>query len=193
MSLRFLWLFASVLGLSFALLLVQAPDARGDNGRLKFLGEHSFPSGLTFQGTTVGGLSGLTYDAQRNVYYAVSDDRGELQPARFYSLEIDIGPSGIQDVRIVGVTTLDSDAASAGIQSFESGAIDAEDIGLTPDRELIISSERDLQRRPWIRRFALDGTMLAELPVPERFMPESRAGVRRPGPHVRRPHPVRGQ
>src|SRR5688572_14698219 len=100
MSHRSLCLFASVLFVGIALLLVQAPDARGDNGRLKFLGEHSFPSGLTFQGTTVGGLSGLAYDAQRDVYYAISDDRGELQPARFYSLEIDIGPSGIQDVRI---------------------------------------------------------------------------------------------
>lgn len=166
---------ASALGLSLALLLVQAPGAGAADGRLKFLGEHSFPSGLTFQGTTVGGLSGLAYDAQRNVYYGVSDDRGELQPARFYSLEIDVGLGGIQDVRIVGVTTLDSDAASPGIQPYENGAIDAEDIGLTPDRELIISSERDLQRRPWIRRFALDGTVLAELPVPERFMPESRA------------------
>ena len=164
---------ALALGLSVALLTLRAPGARGADGRLRLLGEYSFESGRTFQGSVIGGLSGITYDPQRNVYYAVSDDRGEIQPARFFTLEIDTGPGGIGDVRVVGVTTLDSDAATPGIQPYPSGEIDAEEIVLTPERELLISSERDLQRRPWIRRFALDGTLLGELPMPERFIPES--------------------
>ena len=129
-----------------------------------------------FEGTNVGGLSGIAYDAQRNVYYAVSDDRGELQSPRFYTLEIDVGLDGIGDVRVIGVTTLDSDLATPGVQPYDRNDSDLEDIVLTPDRELIISSERDLKGRPWLRRFALDGTLLGELLIPERFMPESRTG-----------------
>ena len=162
--------------LALAVSLLRPAEAGAADGRLRLLGEYSFPSGRQYQGTTVGGLSGITYDAQRNVYYAVSDDRGEVNAPRFYTLEIDIGPGGIGDVRIVGVTTLDSDANTPGIQPYELNAVDLEDIALTPERDLIISSERDQQGRPWLRRFALDGTLLGEIPVPERFLPASQPG-----------------
>ena len=162
--------------LALAVSLLRPSDTSAADGRLGLLGEYSFPSGREYQGTTVGGLSGIAYDAQRNVYYAVSDDRGELQAPRFYTLEIDVGPSGIGDVRVVGVTTLDSDASTPGIQPYERNAVDLEEIVLTPERDLIISSERDQQGRPWLRRFALDGSLLGEIPIPERFLPASQPG-----------------
>jgi 3-phytase len=145
--------------------------AAAQSGPLRLLGEFSFPSKTTFEGTTVGGLSGIAYDARRGVYYAVSDDRGELEAPRFYTLRIDIGPGGIRDVRIVGVTTLDSDASAPGIQPYERNDSDLEEIVLLPDGDLLISSERDRNGRPWIRRFALDGTLLDELPQREKFVP----------------------
>ncbi len=43
---------------------------------VEFLGQAVFETGFDFEGTEVGGLSGLTYDPLRNVYYALSDDRG---------------------------------------------------------------------------------------------------------------------
>jgi hypothetical protein len=144
---------------------------------LRLLGQaYTFESGRTFHDTTVGGLSGLAYDAKRAVYYAVSDDRGERQPPRFYTLEIDVDESGIPDVRIVGVTFFDSDAAMEGVQPYETGTSDLEDIQLLADDTLIVSSERDRENRPWVRRFTLDGTLLGELPIPSRFMPASEAG-----------------
>lgn len=163
----------ALLASSCALSLLLAPSAGAADGRLHLLGQYVLPSRLDFQGTTVGGLSGITYDAQRNVYYAVSDDRGEYQAPRFYTLEIDVGPGGIGGVRVVGVTTLDSDAATPGIQPYDKNASDTEDVALTPRRELIISSERDQQGTPWLRRFALDGSLLGEVPIPERFLPAS--------------------
>jgi hypothetical protein len=167
-------LFVAALVTGLALVFGGAPSAGGADEHLRLLGEYSFPSGLTFQGTTVGGLSGIAYDPQRNVYYAVSDDRGELEPPRFYTLEIDAGPGGIGEVRIVAVTFLDSDPSQPGVQPHGLNEADAEDVVLTSDGELIISSERDLDRRPWLRRFGLDGSLLGELPIPERFMPQSR-------------------
>lgn len=166
----------ALLGAACALVPLLPPSVGAAEGRLQLLGEHILPTRLDFQGTTVGGLSGITYDAQRNVYYAVSDDRGEYQAPRFYTLEIDIGPGGIGDVRVVGVATLDSDASTPGVQPYEKNAADTEEIVLTPQLELLISSERDQQGRPWLRRFALDGTLLGELPIPERFLPAAQPG-----------------
>jgi len=39
----------------------------------------------TFEDTNVGGLSGLTYDASKDVYYGLVDNEGTT-PARFYTL-----------------------------------------------------------------------------------------------------------
>ena len=159
--------------LAATLLLALVPrDAGGETEPLRLLGEFSFPSKTEFAGTTVGGLSGIAYDARRGVYYAVCDDRGELQAPRFYTLEIDLGMNGVRGVQIVAATTVDSDAATPGIQPYERNDSDLEEIVLLPNDELLISSERDRNGRPWIRRFALDGTLLGELPIPDKFLPQ---------------------
>ena len=137
---------------------------------LRLVGEYSFPSKTTFEGTTVGGLSGIAYDGRRGVYYAICDDRGEFNPPRFYTLRIDLGSGGIGGIRVVGVTTLDSNAATPGTQPYEQNDSDLEEIALLPDDTLLITSERDRDGRPWVRRFALDGTLLEELTVPEKFV-----------------------
>lgn len=167
----------ALIGLVLALAGIFWPWSLGAQpAPLKLLGQFTFESRRTFQDpvsgqdTTVGGLSGLAYDAKRNVYYAVSDDRGENQAPRFYTIAIATDPSGITDLRIVGVTFLDSDAATRGIQPYERGDSDMEDIELLADDTLLISSERDRQNRPWIRRFGLDGSLLGDLPIPDRFM-----------------------
>ena len=173
-------------GLALALVaaLLTWP-AQAQSGPLRLLGEYSFEAGRTFQDTAIGGLSGLAYDAGRDVYYAVSDDRGEKQAPRFYTVQIDLDGSGIRNVRFLDVTTLDSDAGTPGIQPYELNDSDLEDIQLIGD-ELLISSERDKNGRPWIRRFALDGTLLGDLPMPERFLTATE-----PGPDGR-PRVVRG-
>lgn len=164
------------LGVATALAAVLLTwPAQAQTGPLRPLGEYSFESGRTFQDTTIGGLSGLTYDAGRGVYYAISDDRGEKQAPRFYTLQIDMDGGGIRDVRFLAVTTLDSDATTPGVQPYETNDTDLEDIQLIGN-ELLISSERDKDGRPWIRRFALDGTLLGELLMPERFVTESEQG-----------------
>ena len=51
---------------------------------MQFLGQAIVPTGTTFQGTDVGGLSSITYDAGRGVFYAISDDPRH-STARYYS------------------------------------------------------------------------------------------------------------
>jgi 3-phytase len=164
--------FCASLFAVLALLLGRSASAQ--EVPLQFLGEFDIPNGaIEFEGTPVGGLSGLAFDARRNVYYAICDDRGDLAPGRFYTLRINLGLDGIRDVQVVGVTFLDSDAGEPGVQPYERNALDSEDIVLLPDDTLLISSERDQTNRPWLRRFALDGTLLDDLPMPDLFMPQS--------------------
>ena len=162
-----------------ALGLALVPVATGAQGAppapLRLLGEFVYPAGTTFEGTTVGEFSGVAYDPRRDVYYVVADDRSI---ARFYTLKIDTGPRGISDVRVVGMTVLDSDAGTPGVQPYPAGDSDLEEIVLLPTGDLLISSERDRNNAPWLRRFALDGRLLGDLPIPEKFQPAAERGTR---------------
>ena len=51
-------------------------NTRKTVSNIEFLGQAAFETGFQFEGTEVGGLSGITYDPLRDVYYALSDDRG---------------------------------------------------------------------------------------------------------------------
>lgn len=75
-------------------------------GYLRFLGIHTLSNPIQFMGTTVGGLSGIDYDASNQVYYLISDDRSALNPARYYTAKIFTGNAGIDSVVFVNTTTL---------------------------------------------------------------------------------------
>jgi len=95
-----------------AAVAVGAGLADAGNGakppQLEFLGQAIVPSGTMFAGTTVGGLSSITYDSARGVFYSLSDDQSVLQPARFYTLTVDVSDGRLDngDVQFRGVTTL---------------------------------------------------------------------------------------
>lgn len=177
--------------LAGALLGVAAPPAHAAPGSRpvtttttpSFIGSATLPTGLTFEGTTVGGLSGTTYDAERDVYYALSDDRSQFSPARVYTLSIDLsdGALGPGDVTILDVTTL----LDAGGQPFRALSVDPEGIALTPARTLLIVSEGDASGgiAPFVREFSLDGQQLRSFDVPAYYNPvssgtPSAAGIR---------------
>ncbi|HEX9186373.1 MAG TPA: esterase-like activity of phytase family protein [Vicinamibacteria bacterium] len=147
--------------------------------RLEFLGEAIIPTGTMFGGTTIGGLSSITFDRARGVYYSLSDDQSQLSPARFYTLAVDLSDGFLDDgdVTFVGVTTL---LGPDGLP-YPPGSLDPEGLTLAKGGELVVTSEGIAARgiAPWVRRYALDGRFLGELPVPDAFQPTSAAhGVR---------------
>ena len=146
----------------------------GDGGHdpeLRFRGQAIVPTGTTFAGTTVGGLSSITYDVDRGVFHALSDDQGTLQPARYYTLGLDVADGRLSDgdVTFASVTTL---LAPDG-KPYPAASLDPEGLTLTKDGELIVTSEGFATRAiaPWVRRYAVDGTYLGDLPVPAAFDP----------------------
>ncbi len=70
---------------------------------LKFLDEYIFPHNLDYQGTVVGGLSGIDYDVKNNQYYLISDDPSQFSPARIYTAKIELKENKIDTIKFTGV------------------------------------------------------------------------------------------
>ncbi|MEH1851888.1 MAG: esterase-like activity of phytase family protein [Nostoc sp.] len=140
---------------------------------IEFIGEATLPKGLIFQKTEIGGLSGITYNAKSNLYYAISDDRGQKAAARFYTLKIDFSKGVLEKGGItpVSVTTLLNENG----QTFRPGETDTEGIALTNKETVFISSEGDAVKliNPFIKQFSLSsGKEIVTLPIPNKFLPD---------------------
>ncbi|PUZ29007.1 hypothetical protein DCC81_05930 [Chitinophaga parva] len=107
-----------------------AASAQQKISGLRFLSEYSLPRAWKFEGTPVGGLSGIDYDSARQQYYLISDDRSARSAARFYTANILLSAKGIDTVIFTRVTTL----KQAGGSTYPSFAKDA---SKTPDPEAI--------------------------------------------------------
>jgi 3-phytase len=160
------------------LALLLTPAAATAAPTLQFLGEDILPTGLQFDGTEVGGLSSIAYDAAADRYYVISDDQSVLDPARYYTFALDVADGNLDpgDVAVTDVTTL-LDAAG---MPFPAASFDPEGLALTAGGELVITSEgiANALIPPWVRLFGLDGQQRADLPVPEAFIPAPGRGVR---------------
>jgi len=150
-----------------------APRAAEPVRDLEFLGQQIIPTGTLFEGTQIGGLSGIAFDDEQGVFYALSDDPSAINPARFYTLQLDVTDGTLDDgdVKFTDVTTL----LDGSGQPFAPNSLDPEGIALTEDDELIITSEGFANRLidPFVRRFDLDGSQLGDLAVPTAFLPDS--------------------
>jgi hypothetical protein len=160
----------------FAVLVFAAPAvARPPSPKLQFLGQAIVPTGTTYRATTVGGLSSITYDARRGVYYTVSDDP---RAVRYYTVGLDLrdGRLSNDDVRFDNVTSL----LAPGGAPYAPTAIDPEGLVLTKERELVLTSEgyANTGVAPFVRRYGLDGQFHGSLPVPQAFLPTPTSGVR---------------
>lgn len=161
-----------------ALCAAAAPMVTADDGltvfELEDRGTTSFATGFAFGSTEVGGLSGITYDSNRGVYYALSDDRSQIDPARFYTLEIDLSDGFLDagDITFLAVTLLTDENGA----TFPPLSLDPEGIFLVRPGQLYISSEGDASASPpidpFVNRFNLVGRQNRALPVPGKFLPD---------------------
>ena len=82
------------------------PSGTSNTPRLRLIGEATLPHRMDFQGTVVGGLSGIDYDPASGLYVLVSDDRSQLNPARFYTARIALTATGLGTPVLHSVTPL---------------------------------------------------------------------------------------
>ncbi|KKD05939.1 esterase-like activity of phytase family protein [Streptomyces sp. WM6386] len=170
---------AVVLAALPALIGTPAAAAHDSGIRLDFLGERELPNAMPFQGTTVGGLSAIGYDAKSGTYYVISDDRSQTGAARFYTAHVDLTGGTLKGVELTGThpwlrpdgTTFPptSTATSTVAPDPEGIAVDPRDGGLvwTSEGERIVPSDGPaLLGDPWIRRATTTGAYTGQLPLP---------------------------
>ncbi|GAA3556385.1 esterase-like activity of phytase family protein [Nonomuraea rosea] len=170
---------AVALAVTSATVTQPASAAARDPLRItRFLGEQRVPHMMRFEGTAVGGLSGVDRDPRTGTWYFISDDRWRYDPARFYTgrLDIDRRTGAFSAVRLTGVTTLTrgdgspypayGKAASADPESIRfdpwSGRLMWGDEGDRPD-----SANPDIPiSPPAVRGMDMSGRHVGELRLP---------------------------
>ncbi len=165
-----------------------APPVSKSGPRLRLIGHSTLAHKLQFQGTTVGGLSGLDYDKERGVYYAISDDRSDLNPARFYTLKLPVTPDSVGAPELLKVTTLQAPngkpyTSRRNVSPDNPEVPDPESIRLrAATNTLYWTSEGDARHGypPFIREMRMDGSYASQVPVPAMFAfdPSGKTGVR---------------
>ncbi|WP_292825557.1 phytase [Nostoc sp. JL33] len=143
-----------------------------------FQGQTTFVTGFIPSGaagtvngvqTALGGLSGVTYDPANKRYYAISDDRSQVAPARFYTFT-----AADSDVTFTNVTPL----KDINGNFFALNSLDPEAIALSNNGTVFISSEGEVNpaagrvTNPFIKEFSLaTGQEVGTLFVPTKFLP----------------------
>lgn len=156
------------------------PVAHPAGARLRLLGQARLPHGFTFERTTVGGLSAIDHHPASGLWLALSDDRSQLQPARFYTLGVDLSPGGLR-VAVRGVTTLrQAGGAPFPRRSTRGEVVDPEGLRILPQGGGILwSSEGDyrVDQSPSVRLARLDGTQVRQFEVPPALRYASQPGT----------------
>lgn len=178
-------------------------SARCRYGAVRLLGERTLPHKLRFRGTTVGGFSGIDYDPRTGRYLLVSDDRSAVDPARFYTADIELDAGGLHDVVLTGVTFFRRPDGKAypsldewGTEQFDFGpgdrnvfgTVDPEEIRVDPrtgsmlwSHEGILAESSAGQRilvEPALRISNPDGRFLRDLPIPRNELYSGGCGPR---------------
>lgn len=166
---RFLHLVA-VLGVLAGAAQAQEPGP----APVRLIGEVRLPTALAIGGVPFGGISGLAYEPHSRLFYAISDDRAEHGPARFYKLRLDYTAKGITRLDIVDTVPLRADDGGA----FRPGDVDPEGISIDPRSGLLVwASEGDLAGNPAIVEAGIDGYQRRRLELPAYYLADAARGT----------------
>jgi hypothetical protein len=144
---------------------------------LRFLGEKKIEFNDEFEGTTVGGFSGLRYDENSDSWVIISDDRSSYDPARFYQAKLNYNVHGFDSVQLTDVHFFKQPDGTVFPNrteySTQGGEVpDFESINIDPlDGSIWYTSEgdRSLGIQPSVKQATIDGEQLTILPLPDRY------------------------
>lgn len=190
-------LLGGIICLAFTFSCTSSKKISGINtpgiSKLRFIDQHILPHDLQFRGTTVGGLSGIDYDARNDTYYIISDDRSDRNPMRFYTAKIFVTEKGIDSVRFVDVISLRDRAGntypahhidplhSPDPESIRYNAATNE-LVWSSEGERLIKKEEKILVAPAVYNIDLAGKYKSEFEVPENMrMQDTAKGPRRNG------------
>ncbi|MDB6000873.1 MAG: hypothetical protein JWP52_2572, partial [Rhizobacter sp.] len=148
---------------------------------LKLIGQQVLPRRSEFQGTVVGGLSGIDYDAASQRYVLISDDRTTTDSSnapRFYTANLTFDATTFSSVQFVSTTPMKQPDGSVFPKVPDPHVADPETIRIDPvNGNLVWASEGDLTLTstpprvidPFVREMKTDGTYVRDYTVPAMF------------------------
>lgn len=158
---------------------------------LRLIGQQVLPRRLDFQGTVVGGLSGIDYDATTDSYLLISDDRTTNDSAnapRLYTARLSFDADTFSAVTFTGVITLKQPDGSDYPKVPDARVADPESVRIDPvsgnyvwvsegDRTLTSAPPRVID--PFVREVTPQGAAVREYTLPAMFrMSASETGPR---------------
>jgi hypothetical protein len=160
---------------------------------LRFVGEYILPHNSQFKNTTIGGLSGIDYDKDKDVFYLISDDWSQINPARFYTAKIFLTEKGINSIAFLNVTQFLRPDGSVypGSKQDPYHTADPEAIRYnalkknfvwTSEGERLITKDSQVLVEPAIRIINEQGKQTDSFPLPSQtHMYATEKGLRRNG------------
>jgi hypothetical protein len=186
---RFLNLVVAVISLAFLASCAtptSAPTTSAESTTisLRFIGEQTVEHRAQVGNAVFSGISGIDYDEKRDVFYLLSDDRSDNDPARFYTAKLMITASEFAKPEFTAVTFLKKpDGRNFGNKNDDPKNVpDPEAIRYRAETDTLLwTSEGDkrLNLSPFVREMKLDGTFVREMPTLSMFaMKNGDAGSR---------------
>ena len=156
-------------------------EAERTVGSIKLIGQQVLPRRTVFQGTTVGGLSGIDFDAATNRYTLISDDRTTADSdgaPRFYTATLAFDANAFTGVQFVSTTPLRQPDGSLLPKVPDPRVADPESIRIDPvngnlvwasegDRTLTAAPARVID--PFVREITPDGRFVRDYALPAMF------------------------
>jgi hypothetical protein len=180
---------AAISGLALAAMAVLSACGGSDSdspqerqvSSLRLIGQQVLPRRMEYAGTVVGGLSGVDYDAQRNRFVFISDDRTSTDSSnapRFYTATLSFDANGFTAVSFTGTTPLLQPDGTPFPKVPDARVADPEGIRIDPvtgnlvwvsegDRTLTATPARVID--PFVREMDLTGRPVRDYSLPAAF------------------------
>lgn len=123
---------SAFLGVTTALCC--SPSFAATVSNVQFIGQGTIDGSASFDGTTIGGISGLAYSGMGNTYYGISDN---TTTPHFYTIDISINSEmGTVTPNVTTVTNLKDDLGN----NLAANTVDAEGIAMIGS-DIFVASE----------------------------------------------------
>lgn len=110
---------------------------------LQLLASGSIAANATWDDSTIGGLSGIDYDAVRDEYRLITDDRGANQGTRIFAARIARSTDESLAVTLTSAERMRIAVAQADGRTVIRAGVDAEALRMLPGRRILWASEGD--------------------------------------------------
>lgn len=135
---------------------------------LNFIGDVTFNTGEKFQDTEIGGLSGLTFDKRHKKLLAISDDKSQVNEARFYEFDLALTSKSfnVTPAKVIKLKNKDGQFFKPGMTDFEGIAFSGSNIVVSSEGALV----DQIFQSPELFSFSRTGEFLKMLEVPAQFL-----------------------